>query len=165
MLALATVTASIALSCTSHCPDDPCPGTYDLGAVCTSRGLCTAGSGVPTCEYDHIPSGAPNTCDLPNLAPKTLVTVNVESLWPELGTRNDFTVVYGTSVVDPPGTASAWRVRFDDQDASCACGEYGCECDNVPSSVQTITIQLSVACPYLSLLFLDRDCHHPSCDR
>ena len=156
---------AVIVACSGNCPEDTCPGWYDLGSVCSARGLCYTQDGPATCESDHLRETAPHSCDIVTPGPSSRITIDVSSLWKELGTRNDFGTGPGqVSEKDYSETAAPWNVTFDGADAGCDCPRGGgCGCPNVPSTVHTIVVETSSASEYVSLIFDDRDCVPPVC--
>jgi hypothetical protein len=165
--ALFAIAFVILLSC-NNCPVDTCPGPFDVGQACTSRGLCSDNGHLFTsCVQDSLPYAAPDGCDITNLAANAVVDIDVAPLRTELGTRNDFSASFGEALLNDPSVQYAtWTAFFDGVPAtSCTFNHRGCFCENVPITVNVISISTNAACAYMNLTFTDQDCVHPECEK
>ena len=163
------VLASFLFIACNNCPASTCPTSFDVVQTCTSQHTCTVNSQLVTqCVSDKTSYGPPTGCNLVSLASGATFDIDVSQVWSSLGTRNDLEIGFGDPNANrDPRSSFPGHVLVDGTPATCTCGAYGCDCDNVPSSTHTIGIFNSSSAPIdsLNVAFVDRTCSPPLCEK
>jgi hypothetical protein len=150
--------------------DNPCPPQYNVLQFCAATGLCAVdGTAIKDCVGD---GGTPN-CVLWNPPPGAALTIPVGAMWSSLGSRDDLSIGCNCTLSAGPdsgqdGSASSTVTVLFDGSPGTGCGTPPLgpiTCENVPRSVNTITLSLTAGASNLGLYFEDHECQavHPLC--
>ena len=157
------------VACSGTCPASTCPTSFDVVQTCTSQQTCSIdGQIVTQCISDKTSYEAPSGCGLASLASSATFDIDVSMLWKNFGTRNDLQIDFGQADAIPdPQSIFPGQILFDGAPAQCTCGAYGCECDDVATSTQMISIFNSsgASIENLRVAFIDARCSPPPCEK
>ena len=146
MSAVAVALLGAASASCSHSPSAAdCPQAFDVLAWCVGAGTCDIdGVVLKACLHEPVPYPDPDPgCEAGAIGPGASLTINIESLWPLLGTRDDLLIYEGGGPDTRGGqhvpAFNAQRLFYDDTPVDV--GIADARHQNVPRTVRRIVLR------------------------